>query len=152
MVPWWHKWVCSVLVVCLKGRYRHDQHLTFPSFLLCVLANVKKAYWTFCRGRDLACDSRLPGPADHAAWPSAGGPQPSLPVAGLNSIGVPSKEKSGASWHQRYVAQSKILCDFSRFPEVDSIFEMPHELVLGFSQTVKEDWNWKESINTFWKA
>lgn len=64
MVPWWPKWLCSVLVVCLKGRYWDDQHLTFPSLLLCViptedvLANVKKAYWTFCCGLTL---SVIPG-------------------------------------------------------------------------------------------
>lgn len=59
VVPWWPKWLCRVLVVCLKGRYREDQHLTFPSFLLWViptedvLANVKKAYCTCCRGLTL---------------------------------------------------------------------------------------------------
>lgn len=50
----------------------------------------------FLSWSDLVCYFRLSWPADNSAWPAAGGPWSSLPVASLNSTGIPSKEKSGA--------------------------------------------------------
>lgn len=92
----------DALLVHLNGIYQGDQHLTFPSVFLRILhaeyvsVNVKAAH-SFLSRFDLACYFRLPRPADNAAWPPARGPQSSLPVASLNSTGIPSKEKSGAS-------------------------------------------------------
>lgn len=92
----------NALLGCLNGIYQSDQHLTFPSAFLCILptedvsVNVKTAL-SFLSRFDLGCYFRLPRPADNAAWPPARGPRSSLPVAGPNSTGIPSKEKSGAS-------------------------------------------------------
>lgn len=92
----------NALLGCLNGIYQGDQHLTFPSVFLCILhaedvsVNVRTALWVLSRF-DLGCYFRLPRPADNAAWPPARGPRTSLPAASLDSTGIPSKEKSGAS-------------------------------------------------------
>lgn len=91
----------NALLGCLNGIYQGDQHLTFPSVFLRILhadvsVNVKTAL-SFLSRFDLGCYFRLPRPADNAAWPPARGPRSTLPVASLDSTGIPSKEKSGAS-------------------------------------------------------